>query len=68
MPPSRENGGSDQLLEMQSKGVSTYDGFARPVKLDPKRFKLRRLKVGAQVMAGAPLGTVGRPDPKRPRT
>ena len=62
MPAARDNGGSDQLLEMQSKGVSTYDGYARPVKLDPKRFKLRRLKVGARVMAGAPLGTVGRPD------
>ena len=62
MPGARDNGGSDQLLEMQSKGVSTYDGYARPVKLDTKRFKLRRLKVGAQVMAGAPLGTVGQPD------
>ena len=65
MPAARDHGGQDQLLEMQNKGVSTYDGYARPVKLDPKRFKLRRLKVGAQVMAGAPLGTVGKPDPKR---
>ena len=61
MPGARENGGSDQLLELQSRGVSTYDGYARPVKLDTKRFKLRRLKVGAHVMAGAPLGTVGEP-------
>ncbi len=61
MPGARENGGSDQLLELQSKGVSTYDGYARPVKLDTKRFKLRRLKAGAHVMAGAPLGTVGEP-------
>ena len=44
MPAARDNGGSDQLLEMQSKGVSTYDGYARPVKLDSKRFKLRRLR------------------------
>ena len=41
----------------RAEGVSTYDGYARPVKLDTKRFKLRRLKVGAHVMAGAPLGT-----------
>ncbi len=61
MPGAREHGGQDQLLELQSKGVSTYDGYARPVKLDSKRFKLRRLKVGARVMAGAPLGTVGKP-------
>ena len=65
MPAARDNGGSDQLLELQSKGVSTYDGFARPVKLDSKRFKLRRLKRGAQVMAGAPLGTVGKPEPTK---
>ena len=65
MPSARDNGGSDQLLEMQSKGVSTYDGYARPVKLDSKRFKLRRLKVGSRVMAGAPLGTVGRPDERK---
>ena len=67
MPAARDNGGSDQLLEMQSKGVSTYDGYARPVKLDSKRFKLRRLKVGSRVMAGAAAGhasaapTTGRP-------
>ncbi len=60
MPGARENGGSDQLMEMQGKsGVSTYDGYARPVRLDSKRFKLRRLRRGAHVMAGAPMGTVG---------
>ena len=65
MPAARDAGGSDQLLEMQNKGVSTYDGYARPVKLDTKRFKLRRLKVGARVMAGAPLGTLGKPDERK---
>ncbi len=60
LPGARENGGADQLLDMQAKsGVSTYDGYARPVRLDPKRFKLRRLRRGSHVMAGAPLGTVG---------
>ncbi len=62
LPGARENGGTDQLMEMQAKsGISTYDGYARPVRLDSKRFKMRRLRRGAHVMAGAPLGTVGLP-------
>jgi murein DD-endopeptidase MepM/ murein hydrolase activator NlpD len=60
LPMARENGGSDQLLDMQSRsGISTYDGYAHPIPLDRRHFRLRRLRPGAHVMAGAPLGTVG---------
>ena len=62
-PMARESGGSDQLLDMQSRsGISTYDGYAHPVPLDRRHFRLRRLRAGAHVMAGAPLGTVGQHD------
>jgi transglycosylase-like protein with SLT domain len=64
MPESRDNGGYEQLLDIQSEsgGLGTYEGYARPVRIDPKRFTLRRLRPGAHVIAGTPLGEVGTPD------
>ena len=64
-PGAREAGGLDQIMEMQADeaGLTTYEGrFARPVRLDPKRFVLRRLREGSRVIGGTQLGTVGVPD------
>ncbi len=67
LPGARENGGFEQLMEAQSgERLETYDGrFARPIRLDPKRFRLRPLRKGARVIGGTVLGRVGTPDEHR---
>ena len=64
-PGAREAGGLEQLMDMEAErdgGFTTYDNrFARPIQLDPKRFRLRRLREGANVIGGTVLGRVGRP-------
>ncbi len=64
-PGARESGGLEQLMDMKAVrdgGFATYDNrFARPIRLDPKRFRLRRLRKGANVIGGTVLGRVGRP-------
>ncbi|HZI90050.1 MAG TPA: hypothetical protein VFD31_00300, partial [Thermoleophilaceae bacterium] len=68
-PGARESGGLEQLMDMKAVrdgGFATYDNrFARPIRLDPKRFRLRRLRKGANVIGGTVLGRVGRPDEDR---
>jgi len=66
-PGAREHGGFEQLLDMQSRreGLTDYAGYARPIALDRKHFRLRRLRRGAHVMAGTVLGRVGRPQRRR---
>ena len=65
MEGSREAGGLEQLLDMRALrdgGYTTYaNHFARPVRLDTDRFRLRRLRRGAHVIGGTVLGSVGRP-------
>jgi len=65
MKGSREAGGLEQLLDIRALrdgGYTTYaNHFARPVRLDTGRFRLRRLRVGSQVIGGTVLGRVGRP-------
>jgi hypothetical protein len=58
---ARENGGYEQIMEAQSgDSLETYDGrFARPIRLDPKRFELRPLRKGAHVIGGTVLGRLG---------
>jgi len=64
-PMARESGGLEQLMDMAAArdgAYASYDNrFARPIKLDPKRFRLRRLRKGANVIGGTVLGRVGRP-------
>jgi hypothetical protein len=68
-PGARGSGGLEQLMDMKALrdgGFATYDNrFARPIRLDPKRFRLRRLRKGANVIGGTVLGRVGRPDPAK---
>ena len=68
MPGARDQGGLEQLMESEADrgGLATYESrFARPVKLDPKRFTLRPMRKGARVIAGTVLGTVGQPEPDK---
>ncbi len=65
IPGARENGGFEQIMEAQSgDSLETYDGrFARPIRLDPRRFKLRPLRKGARVIGGTVLGRLGLTEP-----
>jgi len=69
MALARQAGGLEQLLDMRALrdgGFARYaNHFARPVRLDARRFRLRRLRVGARVIGGTILGRVGRPDSGR---
>jgi hypothetical protein len=59
-PVPQKHGGFDQLLDMQSgKGFETYDSyFGRPLGLNSRNARLRRLKVGSHVLASTVLGRV----------
>ncbi len=69
MPQSRSAGGLEQLLDMKALregGYTTYGNhFARAIKLDSDRFRLRRMRAGSHVIGGTVLGAVGRPDPAK---
>jgi len=59
---AREAGGADQILAAKKSGFSTFKNyFSRPVGLDPKEFRLKRLKKGSRVIGGTILGRVGTP-------
>ncbi len=62
-PASKEAGGADQLLASKGKGFSTFKNyFSRPLGLDPKEFRLKRLRKGSRVIGGTILGRVGTPE------
>ena len=67
LPGARENGGFEQIMEAESgEGLETYDGrFARPIRLDPRRFKLRPLRKGARVIGGTVLGRLSATEPNK---
>ncbi len=64
-PLARESGGLDQIaVTGKHPGFELFSGKdSRP--LDPKRFRLRALKVGARVLGGTVLGRVGVPEPDK---
>jgi hypothetical protein len=61
-PLAREEGGLEQVaVNRDQPGFELFSGKdSRP--LDPKRFRLRTLKVGARVLGGTVLGRVGVPE------
>jgi len=65
---ARAAGGTEQIFDEQaaSGDFSTYSNLFTPnLGLNSRNSTLRRLRPGAQVIAGTLLGRVGRPDPKR---
>jgi len=66
MEQSRAAGGLEQLVNSKARregGFSRYSrSYARPVKLDPDRFRLTRLRVGSRVIGGTVLGRIGTPE------
>jgi transglycosylase-like protein with SLT domain/peptidase M23-like protein len=63
VPGAREAGGLEQLLDAKARRDGTYETyknyFSRPLQLDPKTMRLRRLKVGSRVIGGTILGRIG---------
>jgi hypothetical protein len=68
---SRDSGGLEQMFNSQlaqANGFQTYNNiFAPSLGLNAKNATLKRLKPGAQVIAGTMLGRVGKTDAKAPR-
>ena len=65
----RESGGLEQLLDAKAREDGRYETysnyFSRPFGADAKDVRLKRLKVGAQVIGGTILGRVGKVDPEK---
>jgi murein DD-endopeptidase MepM/ murein hydrolase activator NlpD len=63
-PQSKESGGLEQVLLSKAKkgAYSTFDNVSsRPLRFDPKRMRLARLKKGSHVVGGTVLGRIAKP-------
>jgi Transglycosylase SLT domain/Peptidase family M23 len=63
-PQSKEAGGLEQVLLSKAKkgAYSTFDNVSsRPLRFDPKRMRLTRLKKGSHVVGGTVLGRIAAP-------
>jgi len=69
MDGARESGGLEQVLDAKAREDGKYETysnyFSRPFGADAKDVRLKRLKVGAQVIGGTILGQVGKVDPDK---
>ena len=62
-PASRTPAAPTSCSTATSKGFSTFKNyFSRPLGLDPKEFRLKRLRKGSRVIGGTILGRVGTPE------
>src|SRR4051794_25231163 len=62
-PGAKQAGGLEQILLTKAKrgAYSTFDNVSsRPLRFDPKRMRLARLKKGSHVVGGTVLGRIGR--------
>ncbi len=66
---ARESGGLEQVLNAKAREDGKFETyrnyFSRPFGADAKDVRLKRLKVGAQVIGGTILGRVGKVDPDK---
>src|SRR4051812_32335001 len=63
-PKAKQAGGLEQVLLARAKkgAYSTFDNVSsRPVRFDPKRMRLTRLKKGSHVIGGTVLGRIAAP-------
>jgi hypothetical protein len=68
LPMAREAGGLEQLLDMKARSggyVTFRNYFSRPIGLDARGMRLRRLRRGSRVIGGTILGRLGRSDSTR---
>jgi hypothetical protein len=62
-PQAKASGGLEQVLLTKAKAgaYTTFNGSSRPLRFDPKRMRLARLKKGSHVVGGTVLGRVAAP-------
>jgi hypothetical protein len=63
-PEAKKSGGLEQVLLARAKrgAYATFDNVSsRPLRFDPKRMRLARLKKGSHVVGGTVLGRIGAP-------
>jgi hypothetical protein len=62
-PQAKKSGGLEQVLLTKAKrgAYSTFNGSSRPLRFDPKRMRLTRLRTGSHVVGGTVLGRVAAP-------
>ena len=63
-PEAKKSGGLEQVLLTKAKkgAYSTFDNVSsRPLRFDPKRMRLARLKKGSHVVGGTVLGRIAPP-------
>jgi Transglycosylase SLT domain/Peptidase family M23 len=63
-PEAKKSGGLEQVLITKAKkgAYATFDNVSsRPLRFDPKRMRLARLKKGSHVVGGTVLGRIGSP-------
>ncbi|HYZ30307.1 MAG TPA: lytic murein transglycosylase [Thermoleophilaceae bacterium] len=63
-PEAKKSGGLEQILLSRAKAgaYSTFDNVSsRPLRFDPKRMRLARLKKGSHVVGGTVLGRIAGP-------
>jgi Transglycosylase SLT domain/Peptidase family M23 len=68
LPMARESGGLEQVLDLKAKRgrYETFQNyFSRPIGLDARGMRLRRLRRGSRVISGTILGRIGRPEGDR---
>jgi hypothetical protein len=64
-PESKKSGGLEQVLLAKAKrgAYQTFDNVSsRPLRFDPKRMRLARLKKGSHVVGGTVLGRIAAPN------
>jgi transglycosylase-like protein with SLT domain/peptidase M23-like protein len=63
-PEAKKSGGLEQVLLTKAKkgAYATFDNVSsRPLRFDPKRMRLARLKKGSHLVGGTVLGRIGSP-------
>ena len=64
-PGAKEAGGLEQTLDARARKSGKYETFdayfSRPIRIDPSKVRLRRLREDARVIGGTVIGRVGRP-------
>ena len=63
-PEAKKSGGLEQVLLTKAKrgAYSTFDNVSsRPLRFDPKRMRLARLKKGSHLVGGTVVGRIGAP-------
>jgi len=69
MSLAREAGGLEQLLDARARRDGSFETFrnyfSRPLGLDSRHVRLRRLRAGAHVIGGTILGRIGKTEERR---